>query len=110
MVIGQTGSYRWDYSERSDILNVHRIGALNAGSAESEDFTLDFDDAGHLIGVEILNARAFLHAHGITDTLTDIESLELIVREARGQAIPYLKLTFHDHVEHLLPIPMTVAV
>ncbi len=55
MAINETEEYIWDYSEHSDILNIHKKGVVVSGSSELGDFTVDFDRAGNIVGIEIMN-------------------------------------------------------
>ena len=59
MAFGKQQNFVWDYSKTSDILNIHRAGRKVEGSAELEDFTVDFDKDGNVVGIEIMYASEF---------------------------------------------------
>ncbi len=59
MAEGESGQFRWDYSDSSDIFNIHKKGKLTIGSAELGDFTIDFDSIGNIVGLEIMNVTDF---------------------------------------------------
>ena len=50
MSFGKNKYLAWDYSVRSDILNIHKTGKKTEGNAELGDFTVDFDKNGKISG------------------------------------------------------------
>ena len=102
--------FNWDYSEKSDILNVHTIGKKTAGSAELGDFTIDFDKLGSIVGVEIMNASDFLGKAGITKAqLVDLQNAELSVTQKGGQFLIVWVMLKCANVEHIVPLPTPVV-
>ncbi|MBI4451466.1 DUF2283 domain-containing protein [Candidatus Woesearchaeota archaeon] len=74
MAIGKYGKYNWDYSEYSDILNIHETGVRTSYGNEVGDFTVDFDKTGRIIGVEVMYATEFLKSQRIAkDGLSDLK-------------------------------------
>ncbi len=113
MALGETDQFVWDYSEHSDILNIHKKSIATAGSAELGDFTVDFDAAGNIVGVEIMNATEFLKEAEITlEQLAELNGAGLLIKQGRGGEVTYiwLKLTFSRSVERRIPLPAPVLV
>lgn len=83
----------WDYSRKSDILNIHKAGRKVDGSAELEDFTIDFDKEGIVLGIEIMYASEFLSDAGIQkEQLAQIREAELIVNKRNNYAVIWIRL------------------
>ncbi len=110
MAQGETGEFIWDYSERSDIFNIHRKSKLSAGSAELGDFTVDFDSYGTIIGLEIMNVADFMSQINLESPLEMLQGVELITKQGEGSQVMYiwLKLTLPLAIEHMIPIPAPV--
>ena len=110
MVIGHTKKFTWDYSAQSDILNIHKTGKIVKGSTELGDFTVDFDEDGTILGLEIMNVSDFLQEAGIShDDLTNLQSAELSVTSGRGDVhYIWIKLMLPMNVEKIIPIPAPV--
>ena len=109
MTIGETAKCSWDYSERSDILNIHRIGTVTAGSAELGDFTVDFDAQGNVIGLEIMNLTSFVAELGISHKeLLMMKGAELVVKPSRGVVYLWVNFLLSSKVERRIPIPAPV--
>ncbi len=110
MAQGETGEFTWDYSGRSDILNIHRKNKLSAGNAELGDFTVDFDSYGNIIGLEIMNAADFMAQINLESSLEKLQGVELITKQGEGSQVMYiwLKLTLPQAIEHIIPIPAPV--
>ena len=110
MVIGQTAQFVWDYSERSDILNIHKKGKAIKGSAELGDFTVDFDEDGNILGVEIMNVSDFLREAGILKAeLSQLQGAEITVTPSRANlAYIWIKLQLPQNIEKVISIPAPV--
>ncbi|MBI2136995.1 DUF2283 domain-containing protein [Candidatus Woesearchaeota archaeon] len=84
----------WDYSKKSDILNIHKAGRKVDGSAEFEDFTIDFDGEGQVAGIEIAYASEFLSDAGIQkEQLAKIKEAEIAVNKRNNYAVIWIKLS-----------------
>ncbi len=110
MAIGETAEFMWDYSESADIFNVHKKGQKVAGSAELGDFTVDFDVAGHIMGLEIMNVSDFLRESDITPKqLSEIKSVEIIVRQRKSELFYiWIKFILPGNIERRIPIPAPI--
>lgn len=100
----------WDYSEYSDILNIHRRDELTKGSVEMGDFTLDFGKDDSIVGIEIEHASEFFGNLDINKrSLNEIKGAEMIIdnRNPSYQLI-YLKLKLAETVKKVA-IPMPVV-
>ena len=110
MSIGKDQYFSWDYSEKSDILNIHKTGKQTAGSAELGDFTVDFDKNGNIVGVEVMNALDFFLQVGISgDDLAKIHAAELIIKQKAQYSMILVKLVLPQNVERVVPIPTPVV-
>lgn len=110
MAINETEEYIWDYSEHSDILNIHKKWVVVSGSSELGDFTVDFDRAGNIVGIEIMNVTDFLQEAGIgPEQLFQLQQAEMLLKPGKG-GINYIwiKLIFADQVERRISIPAPV--
>src|SRR3989338_3227306 len=84
----------WDYSRKSDMLNIHKAERKVDGSAEFEDFTIDFDGEGQVSGIEIAYASEFLSDAGIQkEQLAKIKEAEIIVNKKNNYAVIWTKLS-----------------
>ena len=93
MTLGNGQNFVWDYSKKSDILNIHKAGRKVDGSAEFEDFTVDFDREGQVVGIEIMYASEFLSNAGIQkEQLSKIQEAELLVNKRNNYAVIWIKL------------------
>ena len=110
MAVGETQQFVWDYSERSNILNIHRKDKKTTGSAELGDFTVDFDTAGHIVGLEIMNVADFLKEAEISpEQLSHLVSAEMIIREKKSGVIYiWIKFMLPQNIEKKIPIPAPV--
>lgn len=112
MAIEETERFVWDYSQQTDILNIHKKGLKTSGSAELGDFTVDFDSAGNVIGVEIMNVAEFLQESDIpAEQLPLLQGVEMITKRGRDNLILiWIKLLLPQHIERkiLLPAPVMV--
>lgn len=109
MVSGQTNDFQWDYSEQSDILNIHKTGKKVAGGTELGDFTVDFDNEGNVVGLEIMNVSDFLKEVGIESTqLRQLGGAELQVTSKVNLHYLWIKLILPGQVEKVIPIPAPV--
>lgn len=110
MVIGKSQYFSWDYSEKSDILNIHNAGKLTAGSAELGDFTIDFDKNGNIVGVEVMTASEFLSPMGILkQDLAKIADAKLIISKRANYFIVMVKLVLPEKIERIFTIPAPVV-
>ena len=108
MAEGHDEYFYWDYSERSDILNIHRLGKKTAGSEELGDFTIDFDENNNIVGVEVVNASEFFNELNITkNQLQELTTAEIIVRQKGSYSMILLKLTVAQ-IQHTIPLPTPV--
>jgi len=102
--------FTFDYSTRSDILNIHKRDVLVKGSAELGDFTLDFDTTGSVVGVEIMNVSEFLEQlHIAKQELSTIERAEIIQVTKNQLTIIWLKIKFMKRADPTmiaLPTPI----
>ncbi len=110
MSVSKDKYYSWDYSEKSDILNVHKVDKKTAGSAELGDFTVDFDKNGNIVGVEILNASEFFTLLGILKTqLENIKEAEIIMRKRGEMTLICLKLLLSgEEAPRIVSLPASV--
>ena len=110
MVLGTNQQFSWDYSEKSDILNIHKNGTRTAGSAELGDFTIDFDKDGNVSGVEVMNAAEFFLSVSITkESLKQMEGAELVIKKKDDYTIILMKLILQHKKEIIIPIPAPVV-
>jgi uncharacterized protein YuzE len=107
MVVGNDENFSWDYSEKSDILNVHEVGKKTAGSAELADFTIDFDNNGNVVGLEVMHASEFFSDVDITN-LSEIKTAKLLIKP-RGNALTVAVKLSLPHMEQVVPIPAPVV-
>ena len=109
MVLREDKYYKWDYSEKDDILNVHARNKKVVGSAELGDFTLDFDKNHNIVGVEILHFAEFSEQVGITkDQLQQMQRVEILVNN-RNPSIAYAVIKVilpNSEVKFPLPAPI----
>lgn len=97
MALGKERNFDWDYSKKSDILNIHKADQKIEGSAELEDFTVDFDKEGNVVGIEIMYASEFLSNVGIQkEQLSKILEAELLVTKKNNYAVIWIKLILPD--------------
>ena len=98
----------WDYSTASDILHIHKAERKTAGSAELDEFTVDFDKEGSVVGLDIEHASEFLSQVGIAPAeLARLESAELIIQRKNTCMLIFVKL-YLNKKEHTIPIPAPV--
>lgn len=103
--------FLWDYSEKSDILNIHRAGKKTFGSDELGDFTIDFDKDGNVIGIEVMNASEFFTQIGISkDQLVHIKSAEISVQKKGSHNLIWLNLLLPNNVQKSVPLPTPIVV
>ncbi len=110
MAIGQSNDFVWDYSENSDILNIHKKNLKVEGSAELGDFTVDFGSHGKIIGIEIMNVSGFLKEADISpEQLQVLQGAELRLMAGKGN-ITYLwiALTLPHNIQRKIAIPAPV--
>lgn len=109
MAIGENKQYVWDYSEASDILNIHKKNIKTAGSAELGDITIDFDQQGDVVGLEMVNISDFLQPVGIRSAeLTTAKDVQLLIRPGKSVVYLWLKLMLAGNIEKTLSIPAPV--
>ena len=93
MAFGKQQNFVWDYSKKSDILNIHKAGQKVSGSSEFEDFTVDFDSKGQVVGIEIMYASEFLSSAGIQkEQLLKMREAEILVNKRNNYAVIWIKL------------------
>jgi len=111
MTMGKTKHFVWDYSERTDILNIRKSNKKIEGSAEIGDFTVDFDKQGNIIGIEIMNAADFLCQSGISKTdLAELKEAELnISHKNNNLTFIWIILKLPNNVEKKIPFPAPVV-
>ncbi len=111
MVIGEAKEYSWDYSESSDILNIHKKGIKTKGSAELGDFSVDFDVEGNVVGLEIMNATDFLDESQISlHNFSEITGVELVVKHGRADVTYiWVKIITGAHKEYMFSVPAPVV-
>ena len=94
MSIGSDRYFKWDYDETADILNIHKKGKFVSGSAEFEDFTVDFDKNDNVVGVEIDNASEFFGQVGIRkEQLANIGMSELTTQLRANYLLVWVKIS-----------------
>lgn len=110
MTTGEAKNYQWDYSEQSDILNIHKKDSFVAGSAELGDFTVDFDAQGEIVGIELMNVADFLGESQISpDLLEKIVDADMVIKHRRdGIIYLWIKLVFPGGIERKIPMPAPV--
>jgi len=110
MVVAENDKYYWDYSESSDILNIHQKDKKIAGSAELGDFTVDFDNNGKVVGIEVMYASEFFGNLNISkQQLSNLKSAELIIpRKNPSVTIIYIKMLLPQNIEQITPIPTPI--
>lgn len=109
MGVGKDKQFTWDYSEKSDILNIHKTGKKTEGSAELGDFTVDFDNEGNVVGIEILNASEFFDQSGISkEQLQHLKAAQLAIVQKKSYMLVWAILILPENVEKkvLLPTPI----
>ncbi len=111
MTMGETKEFTWDYSEYSDIFNIHKKGVQVKGSAELGDFSVDFDVQGNIVGLEIMNVVDFLQESHVTlQDLQELTSVELVVKQGRAEVTYiWVKLMIGEHKEYVLSVPAPVV-
>ncbi len=110
MAVGKTNQFVWDYSDHSDIFNIHQENKQVQGSEELGDFTIDFDAEGNVVGLEIMNVTNFLQEAQISrEQVLSLRDAELLVRQGKG-GITYIwiKLVFPHEIERVIPVPAPV--
>jgi len=110
-MIKENNEYQWDYSEASDILNIHKKSVKVAGGAELGDFTVDFGSKGQVAGLEIMHASEFFENVEISkEQLIKLKAVELIIPKKRNPQVAYfyIKLFFPQNVEQVIPIPAPI--
>jgi len=102
--------YNYDYSEYSDIMDIHKNGEITSGSVELGDFTLDFGKNNEVVGLEIEHASEFFNNVDINkESLTEIQDVQLITDKRNPQCqLLFLNLKFPIVVKKI-PIPMTIT-
>ncbi len=109
MIVRQTSQFIWDFSERSDIFNIRKTGRKTNGSAELGDFTVDFDEYGEIIGIEIMNVSDFLRQAAIPlEELEQLKAAQFWVQEKGNVTYLWIKLVLSGGVERNIPIPVPV--
>lgn len=100
------GSCYWDYSTYSDILNIHKKDKSTKGSAELGDFSIDFDDKGNIVGVEIMHASEFLKNFNIAKKqLENIKAAKILINKRNPQVtLVWLGLTLAGNIERQIPV------
>ena len=74
--------FRFDYSENSDILHIHKNEKTTKGSVELGYFTLDFGENKEIVGLEIEHASEFLNKSGINKkSLRTIQYVRFIINK-----------------------------
>ncbi|MBI4146352.1 DUF2283 domain-containing protein [Candidatus Woesearchaeota archaeon] len=109
MVVGKNKLFTWDYSEKSDILNIHKAGKKTEGSSELGDFTVDFDKEGNVVGIEIINASEFFDQSGISkEQLEHLKTAQLMVVQKKTYMLVWAVLVLPENIERkvLLPTPI----
>lgn len=108
---GQYQHFTWDYSEASDILNIHKTGKRTEGSAELGDCTIDFDDHRNVIGLEIMHAAEFFQQVGIEKRqLKKLQKAELLLaQKGPNLTLIFVKLHFPQNVERVIPMPAPIV-
>ena len=110
MAVGKDKYFSWDYSEKSDILNVHKANKKTTGSAELGDFTVDFDKNGNVVGIEIMNASKFFKLVSIDkEQLENIKEAEIILQKRGEYMLVCIKLVLPKNIERVIPLPATVV-
>ena len=111
MVIGQNEEFTWDYSEYSDILNIHKARMKTKGGAEIGDFTIDFDAEGRVIGVEIMHAAEFFEEIGISkEQLRELKRADFMVDKRNAEAaLLFVRLYFNGNIRHSVPMPLSLS-
>lgn len=106
MVAGTKNSCTWDYSERSDTLNVHQREKQVRGSTELGDCTIDFGKDGNIAGIEVAHAADFFTQIGIEQQPTKLRGAEIVVQHQQGVRVVVLKLYFAGGKSRMVPMPM----
>jgi len=109
MTVGKNKQFTWDYSEKSDILNIHQTDKKTEGSSELGDFTVDFDKIGNVVGIEIMNASEFLEQAGISkEQLDGLKGAQLTIVQKKSYMLVWAVLILPQNVEKkiLLPTPI----
>jgi len=109
MIEQKTKQFTWDYHEKSDILNVRNINKKSDGNAELGDFTVDFDNNGNVIGIEIMNASEFLGQVGITKKeIINLTGAELTVTQKNNNMFVWMILRLPHNIEKCIPLPTPI--
>ncbi len=107
-VIKQNKIFEWDYSEYSDILNIHKKNVHIAEGSEFGDIDLDFDKQGNVIGIQILWASEFLAPTGITKKqLEELNNAEILLTHPNKETtVAWIKLGIPNNPDLVLPLPV----
>lgn len=109
MIKQKTKQFTWDYSEKCDILNIRKMDKKSKGNAELGDFTIDFDDGGTVIGIEIMNASEFLGQVGITkEELANLNDVELTITQKNKNMFVWVTFKLPHNVEKCIPLPAPI--
>ena len=102
--------YYYNYSEYSDILNIHKKNVLTKGSAELGDFTVDFGNDNDIVGIEIEHASEFLNNLDISkEFLKNLEGAKMIIDKRNNNCqIVFIVLKTHNDIKKI-PLPTAVA-
>ena len=102
--------YYYNYSEYSDILNIHKKNVLTKGSAELGDFTVDFGNDNDIVGIEIEHASEFFNNLDISkEFLKDLEDAKMVIDKRNNNCqIVFIVLKTHNDIKKI-PLPTTIA-
>ena len=108
---GESKIFKWDYSKKSDILNIHKKNTINAGGEEFGDVDIEFDKQGNVIGIEMMWASEFLAPTGITKKqLEQLTNAEIVTHQhTKETRLIWIKLGIPGKPEMILPLPTVLT-
>ncbi|MBI2671916.1 DUF2283 domain-containing protein [Candidatus Woesearchaeota archaeon] len=104
------GKFKFDYSENSDILHIHKNEKTTKGSVELGCFTLDFGENKEIVGLEIEHASEFLNKSGINKkSLKSIQYIKFIINKKNPkERLISLNIKFPNSIRKI-DVPLEVA-
>lgn len=103
-------NYYYNYSEYSDILNIHKKNVITKGSAELGDFTVDFGNDNNIVGIEIEHASEFFNNLDISkEFLKNLEYAKMVIDKRNNSCqIVFIVLKAQNNIKKI-PLPTVIA-
>jgi len=104
--------FKFDYDEKEDILVIHLDKSKVKESIEvSEDFVIDIDNSGRIVGLEIFYAEELfnkLNSKITAEVLSHLEFAELKEAKYRNKLILTIFLKYNNKmIEQSLPLMLS---